>query len=144
MRRRCTITRRHHHTKRLDWNSRGLRKGCRYIQQVKLRGLRTWRAACHPCAGEIRHNAWTLLWHNPTGNRTTGAAGMSWPTNFSIPQSEAIIWDALHTAREAGLISDEKWENICLAMAWIKGDEEWEKAWSVAGSAAVKQETTSR
>jgi len=53
---------------------------------------------------------------------------MSWPTNFSIPQSEAIIWDALHTAREAGLISDEKWENICLAMAWIKGDEEWEKA----------------
>ena len=44
----------------------------------------------------------------------------NWPTNFSVPQSEAVIWDALHTAKESGLIDDDKWDNICLAMAWIK------------------------
>ena len=49
---------------------------------------------------------------------------MSKPTNFSIPESLEVVWDALHEYQEMCLddgnrMHEDKWDNICTAMAWI-------------------------
>ncbi len=50
---------------------------------------------------------------------------MSKPTNFSIPESLEVVWAALHGYREDCIpesdpMWDEEWDDITLAMAWIK------------------------
>tara|TARA_R100000458_G_scaffold16764_1_gene14419 strand:+ start:2686 stop:2865 length:180 start_codon:yes stop_codon:yes gene_type:complete len=39
--------------------------------------------------------------------------------NFDEEKSSECVWDALHRAKENNLLSEEEWDNICLAMAWL-------------------------
>ena len=47
------------------------------------------------------------------------------PRNFSVEESLEVVWDALHdlsadlVTEEQQAIFDKRWDNICLAMAWI-------------------------
>ena len=47
---------------------------------------------------------------------------MSKPTNFSIPESLEVVWEALHDYQDFADYDkefEEKWDDITLAMAWI-------------------------
>lgn len=49
---------------------------------------------------------------------------MSKPSNFDIPESLECVWNALHTVERdneyhPNYVTDERWDDICTAMAWI-------------------------
>lgn len=41
-------------------------------------------------------------------------------TNFDLHQSLDLIWQTLDKYREKCIKSDDEWDDVCTAMAWIK------------------------